>query len=614
MAGTVGTQRSAIGEKIRKGVGRVSGMHPRPQLTRSEWVDLQGEWDFLFDEQDMGLGEGWWRRFPSEPLKIIVPFPPEAPASGIGDTSPHRVVWYRRRVVAPPLSPGERLVLHIGACDYAASVWCNGQLVARHEGGHTPFSCELSPDGASDGLEIVIRAEDDPEDISQPRGKQDWAVEPHGVWYPRTTGLWQPVWLEVLPSRYIAAVTWRPDPESGLIGCEVILAGKSRTTEQIAVHLTLEDEALAEQAVAVRSDRARFAIPLDRLANGVDRDRLFWSPEKPNLVNAKLELLGAGDVVDQVGSYFGIRTVGTKDGHFLLNGQPYFLRLVLEQGLWPESYLAAPSEAALRDEVELIKRLGFNGARLHQKIEDPRFLSFCDRLGLLVWEEMPSCYSFNATSVLRLSREWGDVVVRDRSHPSVVAWVPLNESWGVPDIRSRADQQSLALALVNLARALDGSRPVVSNDGWEHVDSDIWTVHDYTPDAGTLLARYGSSDALEKTLSSSWPGRHPVLLASSARAGRPVMLTEFGGIGISSGTDDAWHAYTELPSADAYAERFAQLVGAVLASPDLAGFCYTQLTDTFQEHNGLVRADRTPKVPEHVVRAAVAGARGPRPT
>ena len=207
------------------------------------------------------------------------------------------------------------------------------------------------------------------------------------------------------------------------------------------------------------------------------------------------------------------------------------------------------------------------------------------------------------------TREWADVVIRDRDHPSVVVWVPLNESWGVPDIRSRTDQKSLALALVNLSRALDGSRPVVSNDGWEHVDSDIWTVHDYAADPSTLLRRYGTSDALEETLSEGWPGRHPVLLTNGAREGRPVMLTEFGGIGIASGADDGWHAYTVLPSPEAFAERFADLVGAVLASTDLAGFCYTQLTDTFQEHNGLVRADRTPKIPVQMVRAAVTGSR-----
>ena len=420
-------------------------MHPRPQLTRSEWTDLQGEWDFSFDDQDVGLREGWWRRFPAAAGKIIVPFPPESPASGIGDRTPHRVVWYHRRVEAPQLAPGQHLVLHIGACDYATTVWCNGQLIGVHEGGHTPFSLELGQTEADDELEIVIRAQDDPDDVSQPRGKQDWLAEPHGVWYPRTTGLWQPVWLEVLPTRYVASLTWRPDQENALIGCEVTLGGRPDGSERLVVHLAHGEEKLGHLEVAVQSERFSFKIELDALANGVDRDRLLWTPEHPNLVDATVDLFGPDGVrLDQVNSYFGIRTVGTRDGHFLLNGQPYFLRLVLEQGIWPESHLAAPSEMALRDEVELVKRLGFNGMRLHQKIEDPRLLSWCDRLGLLVWEEMPSCYAFNETSVIRLTREWSDVVVRDRNHPSVVVWVPLNESWGVPDIRSRPDQKSLA--------------------------------------------------------------------------------------------------------------------------------------------------------------------------
>jgi beta-galactosidase/beta-glucuronidase len=586
-------------------------MHPRPQLTRNEWTDLHGEWDFSFDDQDVGLRAGWWRRFPSEAGKIIVPFPPESPASGIGDRTAHRVVWYHRRVVAPPVAPGQHLVLHIGACDYAASVWCNGQLIGVHEGGHTPFSFELVQDEAAGELEIIIRAQDDPDDVSQPRGKQDWLAEPHGVWYPRTTGLWQPVWLEVLPSRYVASLRWRPDEDNALIGCEVTLGGRPEGPERIAVHLAHGEEELGHLEAAVQSDRVSFKIELEALANGVDRDRLFWTPEKPNLVDASVELLGSDGVrLDQVNSYFGIRTVGARDGHFLLNGRPYFLRLVLEQGIWPESHLAAPSEMALRDEVELVKRLGFNGMRLHQKIEDPRLLSWCDRLGLLVWEEMPSCYAFNETSVTRLAREWSEVVIRDRDHPSVVVWVPLNESWGVPDITSRRDQQSLALALVHLARTLDGSRPVVSNDGWEHVDSDIWTVHDYAPDGATLLERYGTRDAVERALADGWPAQRPVLLGPSAGESRPVMLTEFGGIGIASEADDRWHAYTDLPSPEAFGERFAELVGAVLACTELAGFCYTQLTDTFQELNGLVGADRTPKIPVELVRAAVTGRRG----
>ena len=588
----------------------MSGMHPRPQLTRDEWIDLQGEWDFSFDEQDIGLDEGWWRRFPPAPLRITVPFPPESPASGIGNQKPHPVVWYRRRIAPPPMTPGHHLVLHIGACDYSASVWCNGQLVGTHEGGHTPFSCNLEPAWRDDELEIVIRASDDPKDVTQPRGKQDWLDNPHRVWYPRTTGLWQPVWLEVLPVRYISAVTWRPDPERGVIGCEVTLEGKAQEAERLVLQLKHGEEIIADHEIVVGSERISIELHLDALDNGVDRQRLLWTPETPNLIDVDVELLGTDRrPLDRVKSYFGIRTVSARDGHFLLNGRPYFLRLVLEQGLWPDTHLAAPSEAALREEVELVKRLGFNGLRLHQKIEDPRFLSWCDRLGLIVWEEMPSCYAFSETSVLRLIREWADVIVRDRNHPSVAVWVPLNESWGVPELISRRDQQSLAMALVHLSRALDGTRPVVSNDGWEHLDSDIWTIHDYTPDGGTLLERYGNGDALEKTLFHGWPGQHPILLTSAPRAGRPVMITEFGGLGIATGSDDRWHAYTVLASEEEFADRFAELVGALHASTDLAGFCYTQLTDTFQELNGLLRADRTPKVPEQLIRAAVTGVR-----
>ena len=227
---------------------------------------------------------------------------------------------------APKVAPGQHLVLHVGACDYAASVWCNGQLVGGHEGGHTPFSCDLvgcvlGPAGAAGDLEIVIRAQDDADDISQPRGKQDWAAEPHGVWYPRTTGLWQPVWLELLPSRYVAAVSWRPDEERGLIGCEIILGGSPQAGERIGVHLAVGEEILADQEVAVRADRVCFEIGVGALANGVDRDRLFWAPEHPNLVHADVHLFGAGHaLVDQVKSYFGIRTIGLQDGHFLLNG------------------------------------------------------------------------------------------------------------------------------------------------------------------------------------------------------------------------------------------------------------------------------------------------------
>jgi hypothetical protein len=285
--------------------------------------------------------------------------------------------------------------------------------------------------------------------------------------------------------------------------------------------------------------------------------------------------------------------------------------MVLEQGIWPEGHLVAPSEEALRREVELVKRLGFNGARLHQKIEDPRFLKACDQLGLLVWEELPSCYTYNETSMVRLARQWTEVVTRDRSHPCVVCWVPLNESWGVPDLPLRQDQRNFARSLVHLTRALDDSRLVISNDGWEHLDSDIWTVHDYSPDPLVLQQRYGTPQAVDRVLNGEWPAGHAIVLERTGAARPPVMVSEFGGISLDPAPGAAWSGYATFPSETALTERFRALVEALLSCRPLAGLCYTQLTDTFQETNGILRSDRSPKIPFEIVHAALTGSPQP---
>jgi hypothetical protein len=274
---------------------------------------------------------------------------------------------------------------------------------------------------------------------------------------------------------------------------------------------------------------------------------------------------------------------------------------VLEQGYWPESHLAAPSAAALRREVELIKELGFNGVRVHQKVEDPRFLYWCDRLGLLVWGEMANAYAFSATAAERLVREWLEVVRRDRSHPCIVTWVPVNESWGVHHIADDPAQRHLVTALYHLTKALDRTRPVIGNDGWEQTESDMWGVHDYGASGTGLTERYGSVDAVRHTLREGRPGRRRVLLDDDTDRGQPVVLSEFGGLSFSPAEGDDWFGYSTVGSADELLERLAELVGAVLDSPVLAGFCYTQLTDTEQERNGLLTAERVPKIaPERV--------------
>lgn len=578
--------------------------YPRPQLVRERWQDLCGEWEFAYDDDEIGLSEGWVSAREPFDRRIVVPFPPESKLSGVRDTSAHDVVWYRLGVELERPGPAERLVLHFGAVDYAAQVWLNGTHLGGHEGGHTPFSFDVT-DALVDGEQVVVvRAEDRAQDVTQPRGKQDWLEEPHGIWYHRTTGIWQPVWAEVVPQAHISELHWTPDVAGATVRVEATLAALPSGTGRVRVRLALGEqggELLAEQTVRVQGRHLQFDVAIPAARHGQHQGRLLWSPNSPTLVGAIVELLDDEAVVDTVQSYFGFRSVGIEDGRFLLNGQPCFLRLALEQGYWPESHLAAPSAEALRKEVELVKALGFNGIRIHQKVEDPRFLAWCDRLGLLVWDEMPSAFEFAPRAIERVTREWLEIVRRDRSHPSVVTWVPLNESWGVWHISEVEEQQHYATALYHLTKALDGTRPVISNDGWEHTESDIWGVHDYAAHGDSLARRYDGREAVQRVLHDRRPGRKKVVLGDPVDRGQPVVLTEFGGLSYTPSVGEKWFGYATVGSAEELADRLRGLVGAVLDNPELAGFCYTQLTDTEQERNGLLTEAREPKLPLEVV-------------
>jgi len=594
---------------------RIDLDYPRPQLRRAQWTDLGGEWEFEYDDADVGRGEHWERGTHPFGRRIVVPYPPESELSGIADQDFHRVLWYRRTIATPALPDGYRAMLHFGAVDYAATVWVNGQPVAAHTGGHTPFSADITD--ALAGVEehvITVRALDDPADATQPRGKQDWLREPHGIWYHRTSGIWQPVWLELVPDLHIRELVWQPDLKAGRVNLQVGLSRRPVSPTWLAVRLTMADELLAEVRVHVAGDRAAVDIAVPALAHGEDRDRLLWRPGSPKLVDATLVLApasGAG-AVDTVHSYLGLRSCGFQDGRFLLNGRPFYLRMVLHQGYWPESHLAAPSGAALRREVELIDELGFNGVRIHQKIEDPRFLAWCDRLGVLAWGEMPSAYEFSARTVGALTSEWLEVLRRDASHPSVVAWVPLNESWGVPHIATRSEQQHLASGLYHLTKAVDGTRPVVSNDGWEHTTSDLWTLHDYS-DAATLQRRYATPEAVDHMLRHGVPAGRRILLDEGDDRNQPVILSEFGGLSLAPEPGQNGWGYDLVQSGEELLERLRSLFAAVRSCHTLAGFCYTQLTDTLQETNGLLDPQRAPKVPLEQLRQAVTGDRAGDP-
>jgi beta-galactosidase/beta-glucuronidase len=592
-------------------------VHPRPQLTRPGWQELDGSWGFAFDDGSVGILHQWQRREDVFDRVIQVPFPFESPASGIGDTGFHPVVWYRR-VLTATARPGHRLLLHFGAVDYRAHVWINGRAVAYHEGGHTPFTADITSALDPSGQQaVVVRAEDSPTDLRQPRGKQDWQRTSHAIWYDRTSGIWQPVWLEEVPDVRVRSLHWAPDVDSRSVELTVRVRSDGHTGLRLRVVLQARGQVLADDSYAVVHGEIRRRIAVGTGDMSLGHSDLLWAPEAPNLIDATLSLVDEdGRVLDEVESYTALRSVSATRDRLLLNGRPYYLRLVLAQNFWPESHLAAPDDDALRREAQLAKDLGFNGVRLHQKVEDPRFLAWCDRLGLLVWAEMPAAYEFSSATIDRLTREWMEVLERDRSHPCVIAWVPVNESWGVPALERSEAQQHLVRALYHLTKAHDPDRLVVGNDGWEQPVTDVVTVHDYTSSGAVLRERYGDHAALAHTLAHTQPAYRVVLLPGASHVDAPVLISEFGGIsfdplegdtgdrGASGEFGDAgWSGYGAVGSPERLLAGYRDLVGALLDSPAVVGFCWTQLTDTQQERNGLVTAERRPKVPVEEVRA-----------
>ena len=576
--------------------------YPRPQFRRPHWINLNGEWAFAFDDKNAGLGQGWHRvlaedlRAGSPPFdrRITVPFCYQSKLSGIGDTSFHDVVWYARSFEYTPAHSDGRLLLHFGAVDYRATVWVNGAQVAEHEGGHTPFDADVTHVLRDGENVVVVRAEDPSRDVTTPRGKQYWKEESEGIFYTRTTGIWQTVWLEPVRRRRIDTLRLAPDVDAASVSVEVgVEAFDSSTSLRLVVEL--DGEPVLEDLVGLQSAFVERSLPLLRRGEAPQTPHLaewpapaLWSPEDPNLYDLRLELLdGAGEVIDVVDSYFGMRKIEARDGQVFLNGRPYYQRLVLDQGYFPEGLLTAPTDDALREDIELAKAMGFNGARKHQKVEDPRWLYWADTLGFLVWGEMANAYQYSPDYVRRITKEWQEAVRRDYNHPCIVAWVPMNESWGVPELDTDPAQVDHLLTLYHLTRSLDRTRLVVSNDGWEHALTDLCTIHDYGG-ADDLVRRYATPESSV----SAQPAKRPIYAPGHGYRGEPILISEFGGIAFSG--EGGW-GYTTVSDAEEFLERYEGLITALLQSETVQGFCYTQLTDVEQEVNGLLTYDRKPK-------------------
>ena len=578
--------------------------YPRPQLRRKSWYSLNGEWEFALDpscEWAIPDQVEWNAR-------IEVPFSPETTASGIANTGFFRACWYRCRAAAPALLAGQRLVLHFGAVDYRAAVWIDGIRVGEHQGGYSPFAFDITRHVASDTpFEIVVKADDDPHDLAKPRGKQDWQLEPHSIWYPRTTGIWQTVWLEIVPATALTRVIFTPHLTRWEIGVGAWVDGVPHQRLRLSVTLTSQGTVLAGDTYTVIAGEVHRRVALSDPGIDDSRNELLWSPHAPNLIDVQLDLWGErGELLDHAVSYTALRSTAVQGDRFVLNNRPYVLRLVLDQGYWQDSGLTAPDDAALKKDVELAKQMGFNGVRKHQKIEDPRYLYWADRLGLAVWEEMPSAYRFTPAAVERLTREWGEAIARDYSHPSVIAWVPINESWGVPNLTDNPSERHFVQALYHLTRTIDATRPVIGNDGWESVATDIIGIHDYDDRPDRMARRYHADEVLPRLFKRERPGGRLLVLEGQTHADQPLMLTEFGGIAFSPDKKGTW-GYARAGTPEEFARRYKELLDVVRELQVFSGFCYTQFADTYQEANGLLFADRTPKMPLEEIAAATSG-------
>ncbi len=567
--------------------------YPQPQFQREQWMSLNGPWEFEFDDANVGLEENWAAGGRKFTRTIVVPFCFESKLSGIGDTSFHPWVWYRRSFTVPEAWKGKRVLLHFGAVDYRAMVWVNGRYVGGHTGGHVPFSFDITPHLQRGANTVTVRAEDPPTDRYVPRGKQYWEPKSRGIFYTRTTGIWQPVWIEAAGDSHLTKVRITPSND-GTVRFEARIARPQPDLEFRAA-IRFQDREVASGAA--RNDGPRALVAL-----AVQEPRL-WSANSPNLYDVTFELRRGGAVLDRVQSYFGFRSVSTANGRVLINGRPVFLKMVLDQGYWPESTITPPSDEAIQYDIRMTKEMGFNGARKHQKLEDPRYLYWADKMGLYVSSEMANAYLFDEDYAQRFTAEWIQAVERDYNHPSIIMWVPINESWGVPDL-SDPRQQNHLKALYALTKSLDATRPVIDNDGWEHVDTtDLFAIHDYARTGDLLYEIY--KDLGKTGIPARRTGRS--LLAPGYRYnGTPILLSEFGGIAyIPPGHQvppDAWGYAGVEKTAEAALARLRGLYEAIAKIPEFAGLCYTQLTDVEQEINGLLTYDRKPKFDPKLIR------------
>ncbi|KIL40915.1 glycoside hydrolase family 2 [Gordoniibacillus kamchatkensis] len=572
--------------------------YPRPQYVRDEWLCLNGEWDFRFDDDNAGEREKWFDAFEAS-HKIVVPFTYETKASGIGEEAFHPNVWYRRSLAIPTEQAGKRAILHFQAVDYSAKLWVNGTYVGGHQGGYAAFSFDITPYLQYGHENIVVVKAEDSQSCTQPRGKQRWVKDSFECFYVQTTGIWQSVWMEYVAHTYIKSVKITPDLDKQAVRFEYETEGDlSHPGLELETRISFKDTVLKRFSLAI--DRPWLKVETDLLheANGPWKVNA-WSPQNPNLYDVEFVLIQDGVVIDHVHSYFGMRKVSIEKGKVLLNNTPVYQRLILDQGYWPDTHLTPPSEEALIEDIDKILAMGYNGVRKHMKIEDARFLYWCDVKGLLVWSEMAATFEFNDIAVETFTREWLEIVRQQYNHPSIITWVPFNESWGIMHVLTDGRQQKFTEGIYHLTKSIDPSRPVIVNDGWEHTVSDILTLHDYEESGDAFLSRYADKQAIvnNEITFNNWKY---ALAQGYEYKGQPIIVSEFGGIAFQ--TEKGWGYGNQVAGEEAFIERFRKITQAIKSIDYICGYCYTQITDVQQEMNGLLTEGRSPKIPLEVIK------------
>ncbi len=572
--------------------------YPRPDFVRKQWRTLNGTWQF-------SEGSG------GETTEILVPFVPQSRLSGLHKKLVSDEMVYERTFEVPADWKVKRILLHFGAVDYQCSVWVNGHCAGGHQGGQTPFTFDITDFLREGPQTLKVCVKDYLSDESIPRGKQFWQEKSQFIWYTQSSGIWQSVWLEPVDPVHLEWMHFTPDIDNGTVEITYQVSDAAPERYQISLDIRFDTERIFKGTISANGRRGRMIVDVFQgkaLRGAFHFTGWYWSPEHPYLFDVTAALMDGPDCHDTIRSYFGMRKIHVQDGKVYLNNQPYYQKLLLDQGYWKDGLMTAPDGRAYAQDIIKAKAMGFNGCRKHEKAEDPVFLYEADRLGFLVWESMASFWNYTPLGGAAFASEWYALIQRDYSHPCIVVWNMMNESWGISHVYDNCQQQHFARAMYHMAHGMDGTRLVIANDGWELTENDICAFHSYKHGSKDDRAQQekfrqgirsiaGLSDLVEKAM----------FAKGFSYEGQPVMLTETGGIAVNltcaaEGADKEGWGYDGAGGEESFLRMYERLIDSIYASDLICGFCYTQLSDIEQEQNGLLDENHEFKIEPEKIR------------